>query len=78
MRALFEALGGGIDPKEFERTFREHMHSIWLEIDRAGLMTVQLRHVHTNLAEALDFSIFALNRVRLTRCAAGSLCTKAS
>jgi hypothetical protein len=55
MRALLKALEGGTSPNEFEHKFRDHMHAIWSEIDRAGLMTVELRHAHTNLAEALDF-----------------------
>lgn len=46
-------------PEEFGHEFREHMQSIWRDIDRAGLITIELRHAQTNLAEALDAFDFA-------------------
>jgi hypothetical protein len=54
MRALLNALGSEIQSEEFAHAFRAHMHTIWLELESAGLITIELRHSHTNLAEALD------------------------
>jgi hypothetical protein len=54
MRRLLEALERGMKPEEFGHEFREHMQAIWLDCDRAGLITIELRHAHTNLADAMD------------------------
>ena len=54
MRTLLKALERGAEPAQFGHEFREHMQSIWLDVDGAGMITIELRHAHTNLAEALD------------------------
>jgi hypothetical protein len=54
MRALLARLEKDIAPRQFGPEFREHMRSIWLNLEAAGSITIELRHAHTNLAEALD------------------------
>jgi hypothetical protein len=45
---------GELAPEQFQSEFRERMHEIWLTLEKAGMITLELRHAHTNLLEALD------------------------
>ena len=54
MRGLLAVLERDIAPEQFGPEFREHMQSIWLAFKKVGVITIELRHAHTNLAEALD------------------------
>ena len=54
MRKLLNRLKEGLAPEQFEPEFRAHMQAVWVALEKAGMITLDLRHAHTNLAEAVD------------------------
>jgi hypothetical protein len=54
MRKLLDGLKEDIALEQFGPEFREHMQAVWLVLEKAGRITLEVRHTHTNLAEAVD------------------------